>query len=451
MLRFLTHFFKSRSANVALLTAVIGAVLLVAAGAGLDLSIMISARTQLQAAADAAALAAIAKASPAYTYATQMTGDGNIPLGIQQAQNAFNANTQTISALSQVKGTYTASRTGWNIFSTVTATGVYSPVFAKLLGVNSVTLNVSSNTETGMQKYVNFYLALDVSGSMGVPSTAGEQSRLAAIDPDDISQYPNGCLFACHFAGYQGYTLTRNAGNFSNTPVTYCATAGTSACIQLRLDAVGYAVQNMITTATADETFPNQFAVGLYPFVAYMNTSYAPLTTNLSSLNTPALGLAQLLDTGVDPILGSGGTHFENALPSLNSQIASVGDGSAQSKAIPFVFMITDGAETPQFYSNGNWWGSNQDTTINKANCTALTSRGITVAILYIPYIPIPNPTDFAGGEDYAANANIPYIPPALTACASPGWFFTASTPADINAALQKMFNQAISSLSITS
>jgi len=451
MLKLITKFCRDRKANVALISATVGMVLLLAIGSGLDLSIMIVARTQLQAAADAAALAAIVKASPAYTYATQMTGDGAIPLGITQATNAFAANTQSIPALGQIKATYTANRTGWNILSSVTATANYQPVFAQLLGINNIAINVTSNAETGMQKYVDFYLALDVSGSMGVPSTPGEQSRLSAIDPDDLSQYPNGCLFACHFSGYQGYTLTRNGGNYYNTPVTYCATAGTPACIQLRLDAVGYAVQQMITTAQADETFTNQYSVGLYPFIAYMNTNYAPLTTNLGSLNSPALGLAQLLDTGTNATLGAGGTHFENVLPTLNAQISTVGDGSSQSKAIPFVFMVTDGAETPQYYWNGSWSGSNKDTTINKANCTALTNKGITLAILYIPYIPIPNPTNFAGGEDYAANANIPNIPPALKACASPGWFFTASTPSDINASLQKMFNQAISSVSITS
>ena len=40
---------------------------------------------------------------------------------------------------------------------------------------------------------------LDVSGSMGLPSTNAEQTRLSLISPDMFSQYPGGCTLACHF------------------------------------------------------------------------------------------------------------------------------------------------------------------------------------------------------------------------------------------------------------
>jgi hypothetical protein len=40
---------------------------------------------------------------------------------------------------------------------------------------------------------------LDPSGSMGLPSTNAEQTRLAAINPDNYTSCSNGCVFACHF------------------------------------------------------------------------------------------------------------------------------------------------------------------------------------------------------------------------------------------------------------
>ena len=64
--------------------------------------------------------------------------------------------------------------------------------------------------------------------------------------------------------------------------------------------------------------------------------------------------------------------------------------------------------------------------------------------MLYVPYVPIPNPTTIWGNEDGYANANIPYIPPTLQACASPGFYFTADTPTDITNAMQTMFAQSI-------
>ena len=74
-----------------------------------------------------------------------------------------------------------------------------------------------------------------------------------------------------------------------------------------------------------------------------------------------------------------------------------------------------------------------------------MKKRGITIAVLYIPYETIQNATTFANSEDIYANNNIPNIPPALQTCASPNFFYTASTPTAINNALIAMFNQAVS------
>ena len=80
-----------------------------------------------------------------------------------------------------------------------------------------------------------------------------------------------------------------------------------------------------------------------------------------------------------------------------------------------------------------------------------MKNRGITVAILYIPYGTIVDPnSSFANNEDGYANANIANIPAALQSCASPNFFYTASTPADINAALLQMFQQAVNTARVT-
>ena len=55
-----------------------------------------------------------------------------------------------------------------------------------------------------MPPYLDFYLTLDVSGSMGLPSTPAEQERLGRINPDNWVQYRTAsgvsCTLACHFA-----------------------------------------------------------------------------------------------------------------------------------------------------------------------------------------------------------------------------------------------------------
>jgi hypothetical protein len=366
---------------------------------------------------------------------------------------------------------------------------------------------------------------LDVSGSMSFPSTSNEQLRLMAVNPDNLqgsNGYPGGCQFACHFTaqgacaqsspsnpyqgpypavgkptnpspgGYcQGFLITRlgttptsfTAGttniqngqtkvNWSNTPVTTCATAGTTSCIQLRADAVGYAVtallSNAVSTASNDG-ITNQFRVGLFPFIQNLcyssigssNSCSVGLTTSIgsgSSINTFAQQLATLLDTGQNATLGSGGTHFENALNTMNLNVLpnTAGTGTAAAP-LPYLFIVTDGSQDYQVQSNGNWSGSNQATVIPPNSittndyCATMKNRGITIAILYIPYSPILNPNpNFANNEDGAANNNIPNIPPALQACASQNFFYTASSPADIQSALVTMFQQAVSTAHIT-
>src|SRR5262249_10876031 len=134
-------------------------------------------------------------------------------------------------------------------------------------------------------------------------------------------------------------TNNGNHVNWTNSQVTSCPTAGTTSCIQLRADAVGYAVTTLLTTAAAAEQVTNHYKVGLFPFIRWLygctsvtpcsaSNAYFPLTSNLTatgsgSIANAAANLATLLDTGVNSNLGSGGTHFENALQSMNSAISS--------------------------------------------------------------------------------------------------------------------------------
>jgi hypothetical protein len=364
---------------------------------------------------------------------------------------------------------------------------------------------------------------------MGLPSTAGEQARLAAVNPDNYVQYPTGCTLACHFSpqntcsdsGTQGYPTnnyclgyaisrvsqsgytslltTKNSnpkkqqlpssvvsgvppyninsglpgsltvatafGGGGLTAVTNCPTDGTDACIQLRLDAVGYAVNQLFTTAINTETLSNQFRIGLYPFITDVNTGYFPLTssingspTNPSTINYAAANLASQLDTNANALLGSGGTHVQNALNEMNNTITSVGDGSSPSSTQPYVFLVTDGAVDPQMkvINSGSvgWSGSNHAVVIDPVNtnvCSQLKNRGIIVSVLYIPYQPITQVnSSFANDEDDYANWNIPNIPASLQNCASPGFFYTANAPADITAAMNAMFNHAVVTAHIT-
>jgi Flp pilus assembly protein TadG len=503
--------------NVAVITALAMLPMISAVGCAMDYTMATMIRTKLQAAADAAALTTVSNNSSIVAAAKAMSGSGTVSGGSTYATKIFSANLSTSPeniGYSSVSPTATVTKSGMTVTTTVAFTAQYPTFFLQVMGFQNLTLSGTSTASVTLPTYINFYLMLDVSGSMSFPSTASEQARLMAVNTDNLTGsigYPQGCQFACHFSaqgacqqnpqsgwqvgqgpipavgsatnpspgGYcQGFNISRvgtsptsftsgttnptngNSVNWGNTPVLNCPSAGTTSCIQLRADAVGYAVNELLQTAYNTELstgISNQYKVGLYPFIEYLY-SYFPLTaslngstTNSSTINYAAANLASLLDTGTNSNLGSGGTHFENALPSMNSLISSVGTGSSSSNALPYVFLITDGSEDPQTQWGANWSGSNQATTLNPSLCTTLKNRGITVAVLYIPYQPIqdPNPT-FANNEDGAANANIPNIPGALQSCASPNFFYTANAPADINSALVTMFEQAVSTAHVT-
>ncbi len=562
-LRTLFGNFRSDSrGNVAIITALAALPMMAAIGCVIDYSNASMIRTKLQAAADAAALATVSINSPVIATAKGMSSGGTVSGGSTYASNFFSANLP--AGYTSVSPTATVTLTGTTVTAVVSFSTTVSTYFMGIIGYPNITIGSSSTASYSLPTYINFYLMLDVSGSMSFPSTSSEQQRLMAVNPDNLyptnsppnNGYPQGCQFACHFtaqgacgqcpsgngycpqasaqntptgpfqgptpiaghsyAGYipnpgtggycQGFTISRlgttpvsfTSGttnptnganvNWTNTPVSSCSTAGTTACIQLRADAVGYAVTTLLSTANTTETnngVSNEFAVALFPFIQNLctasnnssNSCAVGLTSSLtgSTITNFAQQLANLLDTGQNATLGSGGTHFENALSQMNSFITSVGTGVSSRNALPYVFIITDGSQDYQTQSGGNWgsqnWSSStnvpfqnsatvlptyspndQTGGLNSTNyCTTMKNRGITVAILYIPYGTIQDPnSNFASDEDGYANANIQNIPGALQSCASSGFFYTASTPTDIQNALLAMFEQAVSTAHIT-
>ena len=194
----------------------------------------------------------------------------------------------------------------------------------------------------------------------------------------------------------------------------------------------------------------------MYPFIVNVMQA-APLSSSFTAASTVANQLGDVyLDSGLSNSLtssmGSGGTHMENVFPGMANYIKTIGNGSGSAQPKPFLFLVTDGADNNQYYYGYNsWTGSQPQAPTNFGYCQYAQQLGVTVAILYIPYQPIfdPNPS-FAGDEDDKVNAVVPSIPANLQACASPGFFFTANSNADINNAMQAMFAQALQAARLT-
>jgi Flp pilus assembly protein TadG len=541
----LARFRRDRSGNIAVTFAIVCVPLISAVGCGVDYSIATRIKAKLQSAADAASVAAIAQKSPGFIAGSAMTGNGPIPAAVTDANAVFDGNIFGVGGFTNLLRTSTVTKTGIKMAANVTFSADVPVMFMKVIGKTKLTVTGSSSSTASLPPYLDFYLTLDVSGSMGLPSTAAEAVRMQAINPDNYVQYPTGCTLACHFSPQKSacvdppvtpptnpasnpptnsnYTQRYNTNNYCMgysysrvaqtallnllnkastrsvpkqvpgfpvsmvsglpgslntdptwglTPVSSCPTAGTDACIQLRLDAVGYAVNQLFITANNKEIVDKQFRIGLYPFIRSLNANYFPLTSSINgnpntsgTINYAAANLASLLDTNMDSSLGSGGTHIDIALNSVNGLINSVGDGSSPTSTLPYVFLVTDGAQDPQVKgigASGGWSGSNHATVLGDSSndypkiCTTLKKRGIIVSILYVPYQTIsPVNASFANDEDDYANWNIPKIPASLQACASPpdmggSYFYTANSPAEIQDALNAMFNHSLQTAHIT-
>lgn len=452
------------SINVLFALAVLPTIGLV--GLGIDYGMAISGKTRLDNAADAAALAGVVTAKEyiaANAKQSDVTATG-LKAGEYQAVKAFNVNASkvpfTTVSLSQLE----IVRTGQTLDATVTYTATIQNTFGRIFGVSATTITNTVTASVDLAGYLDFYLMVDVSGSMGLPTKDSDAEALAKQSKES----QGNCQFACHFPGRVGWNKAAGV-------------------IQLRSDAVNNAVCSLLNRASTP-IVPNQYRIGIYPFINQLAT-LAPLsdtTTSLATLKTAAqcdkkwpLAFTNLLDTGTTQLFtgknpttgtGSGGTHFETALPQMKSTIKTYGNGSASTNSKPFVFLITDGMQNSQSYSawkdtktfsgspsqfvgypNADWNGS-QPAQIDPSKCTELKNAGATISVLYIPYNIVKNYTNdsYIVWENSRVNQFSPTLAEPLRKCASSGLFFTANTQADITASLGAMFDQALKVARIT-
>lgn len=439
------RFAGDRRGNVLFIFAVSALPLIGSLGAGVEYLRKVNYRARLDDAADAAAMAAITTArdyiSTNPNNQTDPTADA-ISRGKARAEAVFRANAASTLGALTVTPTITLARNGQDLTASASYTTVFPSPFGRLLGnVAASSLNVvgASTSSLSLPTYADFYLLLDTSGSMGLPTSAAQQVSFAKLNPDMADKKGNNCAFACHFPSFKGYDLSK-ANN-----------------IELRIATVGKAVSQLIDTAKSKATLDKQYRIGLFPFVNDMETA-AELTTALDSLKPYANSLEAYMDVGDSTRpRGSGGTHFERVMPAMNTKITSVGDGSSSAKAKPFVFLVTDGmANTQYYYGKGGTydvtkWTGSYSNLIDPEVCKPLKNRGITISILYIPYLPMAQPfNDNVGYENVRVNSLIPNVPVALQNCASKGFFRTANSATEITTALNAMFDDAIAAARLT-
>lgn len=407
--------------NVAMMFGLIAPVLLALAGGAIDFSHYISVKNALNDAADAAALAAVSQSSinsapGGYTNTTSLQS---------QARAIFNTDSQAENAvLNSVAVNVT--RTNNIVSAQVTYSGSVKTYFGSIIGMDALPVSGNVTSSHGMATYADFYLALDISQSMGLAATDADMANL--------SSRTNGCAFACHVAqgtSTDNYTVARQNG------------------ILLRIDAVRSATSELIDAAQARAAVSGQYRVGLYEFNAGL-TLLQSLTPDMPTAKTAAANIDMAIPTSD----GRGETDYTSNLPKIAADIPTPGDGTSAASRKAWLFIVTDGvqdvydASSPTYSYYGQSaaaWGHDTQP-IDPGLCTAIKSRGVQIAVLYTTYLSMPTRTEWNTlvhpfSDQVSAN---------LKACASPNAYFEARDSAGIHTAMSAMFMQAVTSARLT-
>jgi len=449
-------------ANVAIMFAIAVVPILGAVACALDYSMAVSIRTKLQAAADAATLAAISANSPLVATALNMSSDGSVSNDTTFLTNFFQSSAPTSPAAAIQAAS--VSKSGNTLTATLSFSAQAPTAFLKIMGYQNLTITGTSTASYAIASFIDFYLLLDNTPSMGLPATQSDIDKLVSGTQKYASTGGNGCAFACHDIGAAESDPSNSAfDNFYQTAKDLGVTK--------RIDVLASATQQLMTTADNTQTMPNQFKVAVYTFGTWGSTKapsdvakqasnnyapyeVAPLSSSLKNAGSQASQI-DLMTVNRNNENYDRATDYDLMLPAINALIKKPGTGKSESSRLAVLFFVTDGMadEVDPGNCSGNLIVSQARCIepVNTALCSAIKDRGIKIAILYTTYLTLPSS---GPGSDSWATTNVnPYIPsiaPAMQACASPGLYFEVTPTQGISQAMNALFQKVVSTAHIT-
>lgn len=415
------RFLRNARANVAVTFAIALLPMLGLVGAAVDVGRTLELKSVLDAAADAAALAAATQAQN--TLRLGGTTSAAQTAGTSAGTKMFQADTLRVASVTGASPTPTVSvsTSGMTITATVAYTNIGIPTaFGRFVGMSSVPVSNSASASLTLPKYINISVAIDISQSMGLAATTAGISQLESLT---VGTPDGACAFGCHVPS-PGATLSNEQIAHKNG-------------VQLRIDVIKSATQNMISTAQSQGTGLISFA--LYelqagpPNPSVLFTTLSGPSTAYSALSTAAGNIDLGNNSGS---VGYGDSDFANSLVALTNTVATSGTGQTSTTPVQYVFLMTDGVV--DYYNSACTWGHCTGP-FTPSWCDAMKAKGITVGVLYTTYLPLNGD----GRYDTLVSSFASQIQPQLAGCASNGWFYQASDAAGIQAAIDALFKQA--------
>lgn len=408
-----------RGGNILILVALAAVPLIGMVALAVDFGRTSVVKGRLDLAADSAALLATTAASNAWK-----AGDLNaVPEAIAAAEGRFRAESanQTDVALGSVNVGLTQNGGLFN--ASVVYTAETPTTFARVLGISALPISGQSSASLSFNPFVDIQIMMDVSSSMTLAATptavidmetmaAGYQAPPGMPLPGNVS---TSCTFACHWSPTGGdyYALAVQRG------------------ILLRITVLQTAVGALINTLNGLDT-NNRFQLGLYGFNQTFTTIY-PLSQDVAGATTSLGTIAPRVNFCENDITCPD-TYFSNAMAQLTAVDQLL---PQQGNEVPqrFMFLVTDGVYD-QFVS-----GQRQLGAFDPADCSALKALGVSILVLYTPYMPMPSNGYYVQHIQPSADQ----IVPNLRACASSAnYFFVADDATAIQAQLQAMLQLVV-------
>lgn len=469
----LRDFAAGRTGNVAMIFALAALPLMGSVGLAVDYGSMLSVKAKLDQAADAAAIAGIAGTQ---TYLKQYTGQGSptsaaITAGESQATAQFNANTGRLANGTLTSSQIRVARSGPVLTGTVSYSYTMPTFFMAVLGSRNVTFSGTSTSTLTMPTYVNLYIILDNSSSMGIGATANDQKIVYNTTKNKLtsSDAAYACAIACHYANTN-----------TSSPMTDTTAMVRNAGASLRIDAAKQAIYSALgqipTSSTVQigvytmsngltKVFPTSSMAAVSNDITTARTYFAPKSTNANSID--------LSNANND-----GGTDTTDALKTLNNALPTPGDGLTQATALGYVMLITDAvqdSDSKNWVTSGTYKNTYQDKadpnfsafspcnqsscwldptfnlyfeSFDPAQCAPLKTKGYTMMTLDAEYL-VPDPTMQSTKQSlkdvftYIQTYLISSTAANMQTCAtSADYAFKATTPDQIAAKTTEMFGK---------
>jgi|GEM_PF-4100042 len=191
----------------------------------------------------------------------------------------------------------------------------------------TIPIGVASTVNSGAggsAPYIDIYLLVDVSASMGLGASKADQAGMQSY---------MGCAFACHNGDPNQKSTT------SNDTVMLAHSLG----FNLRIDALKSALKSVVTqaqTAVANKTA--NIRLGVYTFASPFKT-VLPLSGTFGSSSDMSTTTIFGAINSLDIAQFDAGTNPPNALKQMAAVVPKSGDGKTQATAKTFVFLATDG------------------------------------------------------------------------------------------------------------